>query len=165
MSIKFSGKLIQLFDKKFFDLDTAIEKSYQEIATATKDYMVEQFDKASDAGPNGSSNDLGNWVPLQESTKKYKDKHGNFGRAPLKTSGKMYEALKNCDKNWIRTSKGIKIQIESDYAKWQNEGNDRGTPARPFFITDSTNTKAMEELQQKLKPIIDEAFKNHINNG
>ncbi len=148
------GKITQLFEKKMQSFDKVIEYAYQEIATAIKDYAVEQFDKGSNTG----SNDFGSWAPLKPETIKYKEKYGSFGRAPLKTSGKLYEALKNCDKNWTRTSKGIKLYIPVDYAEWQNEGNSRGTPARQFFGTTT-------ELEEKLKPIIEKEFKKHINNG
>ena len=124
----------QLFDKITQEFNKSIEESYQKIATITKDYFVEQFDKNSTDGNSSSTNDLGTWAKLEKSTLAYKKLHGNFGNDKLKTTGDMYDALTKIDTNWTRTGKGIKLFIDSKYAKYHHKPDATGNMVRPFMV-------------------------------
>ena len=145
----------QLFDKIRQEFNSEIEKAYQVVATETKDYYVEQFDKAS-PGTGQGTNDYGTWDKLSDNyVKSSKKKNSTYPNDKLKLSGDLYKALQASDKNWTRTGKGIKLYIDCDYASYHIEGD--GVPKRNFFGSTS-------QLQDRLKEPIEKLLKNINNN-
>lgn len=134
----------------------ATDEVMQKIATVCKQYWVEMFDIASGGGSTEVNNNE-SWTPLQPETIKYKERHGSYGDAMLKTTGALYEALNQCDQNFERYGnqyvKGIKLIIENEYASYQNDGTDT-IPARPFFeLTDTLTERIKETIEEYFNSI------------
>lgn len=132
------------FDKIIIKLTNKQNEIMDEVAKATVDYFVSEFDK--------ERFDDKNWEALAPSTLEYKKRMG-YGSKKLYNTGKLRNDLKNS--LIYKGRMQIKLEVKTPYASYQQDGT-KNIPARPFL----GQTQKLTELQLK---IIDKAFDDIFN--